>query len=115
MLNTNLKHIESNEDFQQLLAANERVMVCCGREGPMCLPVYDVMEKLESKFDCIEFRDMDFDSPVATAVRNLPEVRGFTGLPFTLYFKQGKVVRATSSIQSKDQVTSILKDEFGDC
>ena len=47
MLNTNLKHVESDEAFQRVLEENENVMICCGREGPMCLPVYDAMEKLE--------------------------------------------------------------------
>ena len=32
---------------QKVLAENENVMITCGRMGPMCLPVYDVMESLE--------------------------------------------------------------------
>jgi len=35
------------------------------------------------------------------------------GLPFTVYFKNGKVVAATTSIQSKDQMMEILDREFG--
>jgi len=35
------------------------------------------------------------------------------GLPFTVYFKNGKVVAATSSIQNKDQVMAILDKAFG--
>ena len=42
----------------------------------------------------------------------LPEVRGFMGIPFTIYYKNGVVVKATSSIQTKDQVKSILNKEF---
>jgi thioredoxin 1 len=34
------------------------------------------------------------------------------GLPFTVYFKKGKVVEATSSIQSKKQVAEILDLHF---
>jgi thioredoxin 1 len=34
------------------------------------------------------------------------------GIPFTIYYKNGKVVKATSSIQTKDQVKSILNKEF---
>jgi thioredoxin 1 len=34
------------------------------------------------------------------------------GIPFTIYYKNGKVVKATSSIQTKDQVRTILNNEF---
>ncbi|NOZ01957.1 MAG: thioredoxin family protein [Deltaproteobacteria bacterium] len=114
MLDTNLTHINTTDEFQEVTSQNENVMVCCGRMGPMCLPVYDVMENLEGKCSDVKFLDMDFDSSVAMdTIRRLPEVRGFNGLPFTVYFKKGKVARATSSIQSKKDVTSILDSEFG--
>lgn len=112
MLNTNLKHIESDHAFQELLAQHENVMICCGRMGPMCLPVYDVMENLQDKYSNVTFRDMNFDEPVAHNIKSLPEVQGFSGLPFTVYFKDGKVVHATTSIQNKAQVKAILDLEF---
>ena len=55
---------------------------------------------------------MAFDSPEAHIIRNLPECQGFAGLPFTVYYKNGKVAKATSSIQDMDQVTEILDSEF---
>ena len=112
MLNTNLKHIESDGAFQALLHDNENVMVCCGRMGPMCIPVYDVMEKLEGRYPHVQFRDMAFDSPVSHNIRELPEVRGFNGLPFTVYFHKGRVVAATGSIQNKQQITATLERFF---
>ncbi len=113
MLNTNLKHIESDEAFRRVLEDNDNVMICCGREGPMCLPVYDVMESLEDKYPHVAFRDMSFDGPAAHNIKSLPQVRHFTGLPFTVYFKGGQVVAATTSIQNKKQVREILDREFG--
>ncbi len=112
MLQTGLTHILSEEDFQETLKNNENVMVCCGRMGPMCIPVYGVMEELESEYTHVAFRDMEFDGPIGHLIRNLPECRSFRGLPFTVYFRDGKVVSATSSIQSRDQVTQILDAEF---
>ena len=38
------------EQFQEEIAKNGKVMVCCGRMGPMCIPVYGVMEQIESKY-----------------------------------------------------------------
>ncbi len=112
MLRTHLEHVEDEKTFQQLLQQQENVMLCCGREGPMCLPVYDVMEKLRDKYPSVAFRDMDFDGPAAHLIRSLPATRNFAGLPFTVYFKKGRVVGATSSIQTKQQVKEMLERSF---
>lgn len=113
MLNTRLNHIESDQAFAKLLEEQENVMLCCGREGPMCLPVYDIMEKYEDKYSDVTFRDMSFDGLASHNIKSMPEVRGFRGLPFTVYFKKGQVVAATSGIQNKSQVKEILEREFG--
>ena len=112
MLYTNLKHIETAADHQKLISENENVMICCGRMGPMCIPVYGIMEDIEEQYAHVKFADMEFDNPESHVIRNTPEVRGFMGIPFTMYYKNGKLVKATSSIQSKTQVTAILEKEF---
>jgi thioredoxin 1 len=111
-LPTGLSHLATAEDLKKAINENENVMVCCGRMGPMCVPVYEVMEELEGKYTDVKFFDMAFDSPEAHIIRNLPECRTFAGLPFTVYYKGGKVAKATSSIQTMDQVTEILNKEF---
>lgn len=113
MLNTKLKHLQTEEDIKDVINSNENVMICCGRMGPMCIPVYGHMMELEDKYEHVQFRDMEFDIPGAAYIRDLPQCANFMGLPFTVYFKNGEVVEATSSIQSKDQVASILDREFG--
>lgn len=113
MLNTNHKHLETEQEVKEVLESNENVMICCGRMGPMCVPVFGVMEELEQIYPHVTFRDQDFDIPAADFIRNVPECASFMGLPFTVYFKKGKVVAATSSIQNKDQVMAILDREFG--
>ena len=40
-LDTNLKHLTTERELKELIASKENVMVCCGRMGPMCIPVYD--------------------------------------------------------------------------
>lgn len=113
MLHTNLNHIESEKEYHDALASNENVMICCGRMGPMCIPVYSSMIEIEAEFGHIAFYDMDFDIPVAGIIRSLPECTGFMGLPFTVYYKNGQIVEATSSIQSKEAIIDILKEHFG--
>lgn len=114
MLYTNLNHIETAADYAHIIEENENVMVICGRMGPMCIPVYEIAEELEDEYPHVKFYDMEFDNPESHVIRRLPEVRGFMGIPFTIYYKNGEVVKATSSIQSREQVTSILDKEFGE-
>lgn len=113
MLSTNLKHLETEAEIQKALKENENVMICCGRMGPMCIPVYKIMEGLEKDYPHVAFRDVEFDIPAALFIRKLPECSNFMGLPFTVYFKNGNVVAATTSIQSKNQIVKILDKEFG--
>ncbi len=111
-LNTQLEHIESEEEFHKFIENNDNVMICCGRMGPMCMPVYNAMETLRDNYPNVKFADMAFDLPDAKVIRELPECQGFMGLPFTVYFKNGKTVHATTSIQNKDQVKAILESKF---
>jgi thioredoxin 1 len=114
MLYTNLEHLLTADGHAKAIKENDNVMVCCGRMGPMCIPVYGIMEELqeEGNYNHVKFLDMEFDNPESHVIRNLPEVRNFMGIPFTVYYKNGKVVEATSSIQTKDKIVSILDKEF---
>jgi thioredoxin 1 len=112
MLETSLKHVESNGVFKETIANNRNVMLCCGRMGPMCVPVYDIMENIQSRYPHVCFCDMDFDGPAADNVRRMPQVRSFLSLPFTIYFHDGAVVAATTGIQTEDQIAVILDEKL---
>jgi thioredoxin 1 len=112
MLHTNLKHIMTADEHKKFIAENENVMICCGRNGPMCIPVYGIMEDIQGTYTHISFADMEFDNPESHVIRNAPECRGFMGLPFTVYYKKGKLVKATTSIQNELEVKAILDSEF---
>ncbi len=113
MLYTNLKHLETEEETREALKNNENVVICCGRMGPMCTPVYTILSQLETRHPHVRFYDQDFDIPTADFIGQLPECASFMGLPFTVYFKNSKVVAATTSIQNADQICKILDREFG--
>jgi len=115
MLITNLQHIETVGQYREILASGEKAAIVCGRMGPMCIPVYGVMEALRDKYPDVRFYDMEFDSPVGRdTIRSLPETRGFNGLPFTVYLRNGRVAAATTSIQTKAQVKEILDTRLSD-
>ena len=113
MLYTNLNHVETAQQLEKVISENENVMVCCGRMGPMCIPVYGIMEELEPVYTHVKCFDMEFDNPEAQVIRNAPLTRGFMGLPYTVYYRNGKMVKATSGIQTMQQVKTILDSEFG--
>ena len=49
MLQKNLMHILTASGHRKLIEENENAMICCGRMCPMCMPVYGIMEDLESE------------------------------------------------------------------
>jgi thioredoxin 1 len=108
MLQTNLNHLLSQQQFDEAIENHENVMISCGRMGPMCVPVYATMKELESEYPDVKFYDMEFDIHEAAIIRNLPECRGFMGLPFTVYYKNGKIAKATSGLQNREQITQII-------
>jgi thioredoxin 1 len=112
MLYTNLNHIESAVEYARIINENENVMIICGRMGPLCIPVYRIAEQLEDKYSHVKFYDMEYDHPELFFFHDLPEVHDFLEYPFTVYYKNGEVVKATAGIQSKMQITTILEREF---
>jgi thioredoxin 1 len=111
MLETAVHEIETAAELEKIINENENVMVSCGRMGPMCIPVYDAMEELEEERPDVKFYVMGFDTPEASPIRSASMCRGFMGLPFNVYYKNGKMVTATSSIQDKEQIVSVM-DQF---
>ncbi len=112
MLYTNLKHIERAADHARIVNENKNVLVICGRMGPSCIPVYRIAEELEKEYPNVQFYDMEYDNPESNVIRTLSEVKDFMSIPFTIYYKNGEVIKATSGNQTKAQVSVILDHEY---
>lgn len=112
MLYTNLIHLETATDLDRMIYENENVLVVCGRMGPQCVPVYRIVESLEKEYNKVKFCDMEFDNPESLIIRNMPEVEYFNSIPFTIYYQNGSVVKATSGIQSEEQITGNINELF---
>ncbi len=112
MLYTNLKHIESAAEHQQIIDENENVMIVCGRMGPTCIPVYRIAEELENEYKQVKFCDMEFDNPESLVIRDSPDVRNFLKIPFTIFYKNGQIIEVTSGIQTKEEISAILNKQF---
>jgi thioredoxin 1 len=112
MLYTNLTHLETAADLGNMIAGNESLLVVCGKMDPQCVPVYRVAEELESSYPEVRFCDMEFDNPESQILRNLPEVENFDSIPFTVYYQNGSVVKATSGIQTNAQISGNINELF---
>ncbi len=114
MLNTNVKEIKSPEEYEEYVNNNDSLVICAGRLGPMCIPVYIAMEQMEKEeqFKDVKLMTVDFDTASAIAIRKNEKCRNFMGLPFTAYYKNGKMVHATSSIQSRMQLEKNIEEQL---
>ncbi len=112
MMLTKLKQLESGADHKRAISENENVVVISGRMSAEYNPFYGVAEELDDKYKHVRFYFMDYDSPVSQVIRSIPEVQRFQEVPITVYYKNGIVVNATSNVQNKDKIVSILDKEF---
>lgn len=112
MLYTNLNHIENADEYTRIIHENENVLIICGRMDPVCIPVYRIASELEAECSHVKFYDMEFDNPASAAILTLPEVIDFAGIPLTLYYKNGILVKGTTGLQTKAQMKAILDHEF---
>lgn len=112
LLQTALPEIETAEELKKLQSENENLMVVCGRMGPMCIPVYEAQEELQDEYPHVKFYVMAFDSAESAIIKQDPACAGFMGLPFTMYYKNGKTVHATTSIQNLQQIKAVLDSKF---
>ena len=112
MLYTNLKHIESATKHIDIITGHENIMVICGRMEPKSITVYRIAEELVADYPNVKFYDLEYDNPELNTVCNLPEFSDLVEIPYTVYYKNGKVVYATSGIQTKVEIKGILDKEF---
>lgn len=113
MLYTNLNHIETAEQHSRAITENKNVMIICGRMGKLSIPVYRIAKEIEEDYAHVKFFDMEYDNPESHTICKEMEDRGLTNFPFAVYYKNGELVKATSGIQTKEQVTSVLNEYFG--
>ena len=112
MLYTNLEHIETADEFVKIIKENENVVVICGRMGPLCVPVYRVVEDLSREFTGAKFYDMEYDNPEFYFFHALPEVQDLDEIPFTILYRNGEAVKSVAGMQTKIQLKEILAEEF---
>ena len=112
MLYTNLYHLENALDLERTILQHEKVLIVCGRMGLQCVTIYRIAEALEKEYKEVRFCDLEYDNPESKIVCESLNMHTFSNLPFTLYYFKGKVVKATSGIQTKEQIEKNINEYF---
>jgi thioredoxin 1 len=109
MLYTNLNHIETASDYHQVITENRLVMIVCGRMGEFSIPVYRVLEALQTEYPQVKFFDMEFDNPEAKLVcdmfADMPEAK----VPFLLFYVNAELTYRTWGTKKKEEIEDMLK------
>jgi thioredoxin 1 len=109
MLYTNLNHIETTSDYQQVIAENGQVVIVCGRMGEFSIPVYRILETFQDVYPQVKFFDMEFDNPEAKLVCDLFYDMPGAKVPFIVYFVNGEIVYRTWGTKTKEEIEDMLK------
>jgi thioredoxin 1 len=112
MLYTNLIHLETAADLAKIIEENENVLVICGKMDPDCVSVYRTAETLARNYKSVKFCDMEFDNPESNIIFQLPEINKLNEAPYIVYYKTGLAGKATSGIQSKEQIMFNINQLF---
>jgi thioredoxin 1 len=111
MLYTNLNHIETAADFQRTITENRQVVIVCGRMGEFSIPVYRVLEELQTEYTKVKFFDMEYDNPESRVVcelfADMPEAK----IPFLLFYEDGELVQHTWGTKTKEQIEEIIQTQ----
>jgi thioredoxin 1 len=115
MLYTNLKHIETVDEYNKTTSEYENVMIICGRMDPMSIQLFSVAEEISKAYRHIKFFDLEFDNPHTQQIlRNSIAERSMSS-PFIVSFKKGKVVNVARGLKNKEQFKGMVDSIFLSC
>lgn len=114
MLYTNLNHIETASQHAQIISKNQNVIIICGRMDYKSIMVYRMAEELQSKNNDLAFFDMEADNPETAVILQSEEITSEKYYPFILLYQNGKLLNASSEIQSSSSFNQILNTQFSD-
>ena len=110
MLYTNLKHIETAADFQQTIAESAQVVIVCGCMGEFSIPVYRILEELQTEYTPVKFFDMEYDNPESSIVCELFADESEAKVPFLLFYENGELIYRTWGTKTREDLVAILRE-----
>lgn len=113
MLYTNLKHFETAADFQQTIAESGQVVIVCGRMGEFSIPVYRILEELQTEYTPVKFFDMEYDNPESHVVCKLFVDMSEAKIPFLLFYENGELIFRSWGTKTKEELVLLVEEMLG--
>ncbi len=115
MLYTNLKHIESANDYYHFIAEQENIVLICGSMDINSITIYRIVEEIEKDYQHVKFADIEFDNPEMLIVNKIIETHEFKDKPLLIYFKNGELIHISSGIKTKEELKFSIEHTFSIC
>ena len=112
MLYTNLKHIESQAEFELQSSLNKFVSIICGRMDKNSVQAYRNAELLKSDYPQIYFFDMEINNPELVEIFKGKLSEEINNTPFILFYKKGQLIATISGPLSKKEMDDQIISNF---
>ncbi len=88
-------------------------MIVCGRMGEFSIPVYRILEELQTEYTPVKFFDMEYDNPESQVVCKLfvdmPEAK----IPFLLFYENGELIFRSWGTKTKEELVLLVEEMLG--
>jgi len=108
MLYTNLKHIESIKQLNDVIGNNNNVVMCYGRMNSDCIPVFNALEQLESELSDVQIYDIEYDNPEFEDFKQSTHSLTMTELPYLIFFQNGEVREVFAGKKDENQLRTSI-------
>lgn len=112
MLYTNLKHIESSSQLNDVIDKHNNVVMCYGRMNYDCIAVFNALEQLERENPNIQMFDVEYDNPEFEAFKQSTHSLTMAELPYLILFQNGVVREVYAGKKDENQLRNIIKNVY---
>jgi len=112
MLYTNLKHIESTSQLNDVIEKNNNVVMCYGRMNHNCIPVFNALEQLENEIPTIQMYDIEYDNPEFEDFKQSTHTLKMAELPYLIFFQNGAVREVITGKKDENQLRNIIHSVY---
>jgi len=112
MLYTNLKHIESTSQLNDVIGKNNNVVMCYGRMNHDCIAVFNSLEQLENENPSIQIYDIEYDNPEFEDFKQSTRSLTMAELPYLILFQNGEVREVFTGKKDENQLRNIIHSVY---
>ena len=112
MLYTNLNHIESTNQLNDVIGKNKNVVMCYGRMNHDCIAVFNALEQLGNEHSDVQIYDIEYDNPEFEDFKQSTHTLAMTELPYLILFQNGEVREVYTGKKDENQLRNIIHSVY---